>query len=913
MLSSARLGSLGIVVGVMSVAFAPACNRANPLYHGPATGQAGVGVTGVAGDMGAGGAAGTGAAGMPLDAGGDTSATGVAGGDGGASDATLGACQQAGDCLAARGAPPCGAWECRAGQCAVVCAACTDNDTDGYGVGAGCAGPDCDDNNPTIGRTAARSCYEGKGGTLGVGVCRAGAQSCAEGIWSTCGGQVLPSGEACNGADDDCNGKTDDGLGTISCGLGACAQTVPACANGVLGLCKAGTPALVDTCGDGQDNNCNGAVDESCDSFCVHVAPSGDDGSATGTILRPFRSIQAAIDFAAGATTRPKNVCVAGGDTCLATNVYQASDGNPITMANGVSVYGNYEAVTWSRCLFGTTGLPNLNVTIAARTPAGVTFPSTVTAPTSIDGLRIARFGGGGGGGNVATAGITVSGAKQVTISNVVIDDAQNATTSYGVNLLNGAEALITRSAIFGGSGSAASIGVHSVGSKPTIRDNCATIDPATGHCTATCAPNSLGIHGRSPSVGGGVDPGAVEAVGVDLSDSPGAVVERNAVCGTLGATGDGVRIAGTAVGTVVRGNSIMADGGTTQGLGISLLPCADAAPWIVDNELIVGDPTGPAMRAAGVNAVGACHPVIDGNTKIASGVGGAPQSAFGVFCGADANGASRCSVTGNKLIQGSPTVHPAQTFAVACDAGGCARVSGNTLIGQGGGTVVGLSLRGTGALVDRNAITGGCGSKTTTAVLAEDAFSRIENNLVRGAICGATASTPEADGVRVHVALGGNEVDVSSNTIDAGGAGQCQGVAAGIGLGNGAGPKTPHGIFRDNILRAGACALGRIDFIETEAGTTPRLFEHNDLDPTGTPTSLYLRPASSPTTIAGVNMLVGASGNINADPMFVGALDLHLAAGSPCVNAGTPVGAPKLDYDGKARDDKPDIGAYER
>ena len=198
--------------------------------------------------------------------------------------------------------------------------------------------------------------------------------------------------------------------------------------------------------------------------------------------------------------------------------------------------------------------------------------------------------------------------------------------------------------------------------------------------------------------------------------------------------------------------------------------------------------------------------------------------------------------------MQGSPTAHPAQSFAVACDTGACARVSGNTLVGQGGGTVVGLSLRGTGALVDRNTITGGCGSKTTTAVLAEDAFSRLENNVVRGASCGVGSATPEADGVRVHVAAGGNEVDVNSNTIDAGGTGQCQSVAAGLGLGNNAGPKTPHGIFRDNIPCARAAArLGRIGFIETEAGVRPRLFENNDLDPTGLPTSLYLRPTDSP------------------------------------------------------------------
>jgi hypothetical protein len=829
--------------------------------------------------------------------------------DGGGSDATLGACRQPSECLAAHGPAPCGAWECRAGQCAVICAQCADNDKDGFGIGAGCAGPDCDDNDPTITSSGSRGCYDGKGGTLGVGACHAGTQICTDGTWSACAGQVLPSGEACNGVDDDCNGKTDDGLGIIACGLGSCAAAAPACINGVPGVCKTGLPSL-EVCGDGKDNDCDGFVDDGCDSFCVHVSPNGDD-MGTGTTARPFRTIQAAIDYAAGMAGRPKNVCVAGADSCLAGgSTYQSTDNATITMASGVSVLGNYEATTWTRCSFGTQGLPTLNVTIAPRAASGVLFGATVQAPTTLDGVRVARFSSGGG--NATMAGITVSGAKQVTISNVVIDDANNGMTSYGINLVNGAEALITRSAIFGGAGNASSIGVHSAGSKPTIRENCALIDPTTGHCTAPCTATALGIHGRSPTQAGpGGDNGATEAVGIDLVDSPGAIVERTAICGTFGAMGVGVRVGGMAAGTIVRGNAIDADAATMNGYGVSLLACGDAAPWIVDNEVIAGDPAGPAMRSAGVNVAGACHPVIDSNTKIATGVSGAPQSAFGVYCGVDGTVASRCFVTGNKLVQGAPTVHPAQTFAVACD-GGCARITGNTLVGQGGGTVVGLSLHGTGALVDRNTITGGCGSKTTTAVLAEDAFSRIENNIVHGGSCGLGAATPEADGVRVHVAAGANEVDVNSNTIDAGGAGQCQSVAAGIGLGNTAGPKTPHGIFRDNILRAGGCALDRIGFIETEAGIRPRIFENNDLDPTGPPTSLYLRPTASPMTIGAVNMLPGAAGNISADPLFVGVSDLHLQAGSPCVNAGTPAGAPKVDFDGKARDDKPDIGAYE-
>ena len=66
---------------------------------------------------------------------------------------------------------------------------------------------------------------------------------------------------------------------------------------------------------------------------------------------------------------------------------------------------------------------------------------------------------------------------------------------------------------------------------------------------------------------------------------------------------------------------------------------------------------------------------------------------------------------------------------------------------------------------------------------------------------------------------------------------------------------------------------------------------------------------------------------NISADPQFVDSSDpyfisiqpylvyypdLHLQKTSPCINAGTPTGAPLFDLDGTPRDALPDMGAYE-
>ena len=54
--------------------------------------------------------------------------------------------------------------------------------------------------------------------------------------------------------------------------------------------------------------------------------------------------------------------------------------------------------------------------------------------------------------------------------------------------------------------------------------------------------------------------------------------------------------------------------------------------------------------------------------------------------------------------------------------------------------------------------------------------------------------------------------------------------------------------------------------------------------------------------------------GNIDDNPLFVDPDlgDFHLQAGSPCIDAGTPEGAPPDDIEGNPRDKFPDMGAYE-
>lgn len=80
---------------------------------------------------------------------------------------------------------------------------------------------------------ATRACWPGAAEHRGVGACADGTETCsADGTWGACAGAVLPAGEACgNGVDEDCNGADtvcDVPFVTVAVG-GACAYvTCPA-------------------------------------------------------------------------------------------------------------------------------------------------------------------------------------------------------------------------------------------------------------------------------------------------------------------------------------------------------------------------------------------------------------------------------------------------------------------------------------------------------------------------------------------------------------------------------------------------------------------------------------------------------------------------------------------------------------
>ncbi len=166
---------------------------------------------------------------------------------------------------------------------------CIDNDEDGYGVGIGCRGTDCNDDAAAVFPTATEICNgidddcDGaidQGDPGGGQVCSTALPgACAPGITHCMAGAVhcQPNAtivdETCNGIDDDCDAMVDEGASggalTQSCyggptgtaGVGICTQGTQTCSGGMFGPCTGEVRPATETC-NGTDDNCSGTADE---------------------------------------------------------------------------------------------------------------------------------------------------------------------------------------------------------------------------------------------------------------------------------------------------------------------------------------------------------------------------------------------------------------------------------------------------------------------------------------------------------------------------------------------------------------------------------------------------------------------------------------------------------------------------
>ncbi|MBL8685111.1 MAG: hypothetical protein JNK05_38395 [Myxococcales bacterium] len=732
---------------------------------------------------------------------------------------------------------------------------------------------------------APQSCYSGAMGTSGMGVCRAGVRMCIGGMLGVCTGEITPTAEACNGVDDNCDGMVDN-LPQIACGVGACRRTVAACAMGAPNACVPAAPAAAEMCGNMMDDDCNGVVDDGC--ACVHVATSGSDTTGTGSAMAPFRNIQTAI-ARAGAMGLPTSVCVA-----------QGTYTEDLTMRNGISVRGGYVTggATWMR-----TGSLT---TITSMAPAGVSFPSTVVSATVLDGFTV-----NSATGMLATA-ITVAGATNVFVSNNVIN-GRGSVDSNGVvitampGLARPVVTLSNNNITGGNDATRSSAGVRATGATVLVTGSCATFT-STGQCQTGACGTMRGIRGRTSST-----PATLESFGVSLDNSPNSIIERSAICSGAATSAAAVRIVNDATGVQIRQNNVTSVGGTRNSVGVWAEDCGGASPLVSNNSLIAGNSPVMGARADGVRAVGACHAVIAGNTRIVGGIESANNDANGVLCAANAGGvASRCTVLNNNAIQGAGGGFPPNATGVRCERGSCVRIEGNTTItGQSGVNAFGVTIESANPVIARNTIEAGCARTLGVGLQLTNSAARVENNVIYGSRClnsgGSAAPPARTDGVRI-VSTGLAEPDLHSNDIFGEGPLTVGPMCTSRGIAveaNDSAPPGARGVLRNNIVHPGRCTT-RAAIAEGHRLADLRLVENNDLHFQAAGDTLYFdENTTALSTVAAVDMLVGAptaSATLSVDPLFVSATNLRLQMGSMCINRGTSAGAPSIDFFGTAR-----------
>jgi hypothetical protein len=377
--------------------------------------------------------------------------------------------------------------------------------------------------------------------------------------------------------------------------------------------------------------------------------------------------------------------------------------------------------------------------------------------------------------------------------------------------------------------------------------------------------------------------PVATVAYGVDIEHDGQATITGSAIGGGQGRT--------TAVGVYVNSGTVTLRGNCDKIVdGVCQSTCAGAGS-------ILG---------------------IRGRVAVATGDAFTDSSAV-LITGAT-SGAS--SIVGN-LICGGPGNLAGQTrgasvAALRCESAGCSSIRGNVISGGLGKATVALALSSSSPQVDGNLIVGGCGLDTTVAVLAEASGMKLVNNRIFGGQCTGNNASGNFLGVRMLMVAGAPEATLHSNDIDPVGASDdC--ISAGVSIERLSGEVTPSGVLRNNIIATGDC--NKRYAVDESTESTARVVENNDLYARASavaadiPVVLYQRNGTVATSIDEVNALKGAGKNISEDPKFVGyPSDLSLSAGSPCIDQGTPTGAPSQDGIGTSRPYGAgfDMGAYE-
>ncbi len=747
------------------------------------------------------------------------------------------------------------------------------------------------------------SCYDGDSTQRGAGSCVEGISRCIDGKWTPCEGQVVAEPEFCDARDNDCDGQTDDDIEPLRCGFGACETEQEACVGGEIATCPAPAPAP-ESC-NGVDDDCDGVVDELAECCDIFVSPGGRAGAA-GSKDDPLSTVGDAIALArdrGGA----RIVCLASdrsGGECR-EHIYRED----IVMEDGVSLHGGFDPETW----IAGEGCPT--VLLADAADRGLTFGAKITGVTALSSLIVRARDDE----TAPTAAITIRGATGAVLQNVTVTGASAGGETVGVDIGEDASVVITGGSILGGGGADSSVGILVVNSRLDLRGVCGG-PLAEGHEACESGCDGGGVRGA-------LDDTPLSAIGIRLENAGGSVIEQSSVCAGATERARGIDIEGDAEGLRIARSTVRA-AGAEESAALHLASCGGASPRIRLNPAIIADgPSEGGTRYQGIRVSGDCHPVIVRNTSIIGAEATVTDgSAAGIACTEDDDGVpSRCIVALNDHIAGSADAAPASAVGIRCDGASCRHIVGNPLISSGrSGGPTGMSLgSGSTAVVEANHIKSGCPLHgIATGLSLVDSSARIINNWIEGGRCESPGPSESRIGIFMSLDSPDNESSVHSNTIFAGGEPGSGCDAHGIHIGATYAPSDPvsRGVIRNNIIQTGNCDSGLHGFYESHEGGDPRIVENNAFYFERESDALYF-DIDTRTLITALGSLHGledisARDNVEGDPglSFDNGFPELTAASTLCIDTGTPVNAPRVDYRAVPRPQRSgfDIGAFE-